>query len=75
LYITDVIINFKRPNPISNEDVVAISHINHITNEIHNLTDDLYEDLMDRDHENAKVTAKKISSVMHDLIKSMSDEI
>ena len=63
------------PNPISNEDVVAINHINHITNEIHNLTDDLYEDLMDRDHENAKETAKKITLVMHDLIKSMSDEI
>ena len=47
------------PNPISNEDVVAISHINHITNEIHNMTNDLYEDLMDRDHESAKETAKK----------------
>ena len=42
---------------------------------IHNLTDDLYEDLMDRDHESSKETAKKITSVMHDLIKSMSDEI
>ena len=63
------------PNPISSENVVAINHINYITNEIHNLTDDLYEDLMDRDHENAKVTAKKIASAMNDLIKSMSDEI
>ena len=63
------------PNPISNEDVVAINHINYITNEIHNLTDDLYEDLMDRDHENARLTSKKIISVMNDLIKSMSDEI
>ena len=63
------------PNPISKEDVVAINHINHITNSIHDMTDNLYEDLMDRDHENAKVTAKKITSVMHDLIKSMSDEI
>jgi len=63
------------PNPISSQDVVAINHINYVTNEIHNLTDDLYEDLMDRDHENARVTAKKIVSVMNDLIKSMSDEI
>lgn len=63
------------PNPISSENVAAINHINYITNEIHNLTDDLYEDLMDRDHENAKVTAKKIVLVMNDLIKSMSDEI
>jgi len=63
------------PNPISSQDVVAINHINYITNEIHNLTDDLYEDLMDRDHENARLTSKKIISVMNDLIKSMSDEI
>ncbi len=63
------------PNPISSQDVVAINHINYITNEIHNLTDDLYEDLMDRDHENARLTSKKIISVMTDLIKSMSDEI
>ena len=47
------------PNPISSQDVVAINHINYITNEIHNLTDDLYEDLMDRDHENARLTSKK----------------
>tara|TARA_R110002050_G_scaffold168232_2_gene299414 strand:- start:273 stop:467 length:195 start_codon:yes stop_codon:yes gene_type:complete len=63
------------PNPISSQDVVAINHINYITNEIHNLTDDLYEDLMDRNHEDAKETARKIVLVMNDLIKSMSDEI
>lgn len=63
------------PNPISSQDVVAINHINHITNSIHDMTDNLYEDLMDRDHESAKDTAKKIYLVLYDLIKAMSDEI
>jgi hypothetical protein len=63
------------PNPISNEDTIAITHINHVTNNVHSITNDLYEDLMDRDHENAKEKAKEIVSVMYDLIKSLSDEI
>ena len=63
------------PNPVSADDIQAITHINYVTNNLHSLTDNLYEDLMDRDHESAKETAKKITSVMHDLIKSMSDEI
>jgi len=62
-------------NPISNDDVIAITHINYVTNNVHTMTNDLYEDLMDRDHETAKKTAKDIISIMFDLIKSLSDEI
>jgi|TARA_B100000780_G_C21111911_1_gene449403 hypothetical protein len=62
-------------NPISSDDVQAIKHINFVSNNMHTLTDDLYEDLMDRDHEKAKEKAKNIINTMSDLIKSLSDEI
>jgi len=63
------------PNPISHDDVTAISHINHVTNEIHNLTNSLYEDLMERDHDTAKGKARDVILIMNELIKSLSDEI
>ena len=63
------------PNPISCEDTKAISHINHISNNMHSITNNLYEDLMERDHETAKLKAKEIIHLMNDLIKSLSDEI
>jgi len=62
-------------NPISADDLQAISHINYVANSMHSLTDDLYEDLMDREHEDAKKKAKNIIIIMNDLIKSLSDEI
>ena len=62
-------------NPISADDLQAINHINYVANNMHSLTDDLYEDLMDRDHEEAKNKAKNIIIIMNDLIKSLSDEI
>ena len=48
-------------NPISADDLQAIHHINYVANSTHSLTDDLYEDLMDRDHEEAKIKAKNIT--------------
>ena len=63
------------PNPITQSDLIAIAHINHLTNNIHSLTNELYEDLMEREHETAKNKAKDIIVIMNDLIKSLSDEI
>ena len=62
-------------NPVSADDVQAINHINYVTNNLHSLTDNLYEDLMDRDHEDVKKKAKNIIHIMNELIKSLSDEI
>ena len=62
-------------NPISADDIQAITHINYVTNNLHSLTDNLYEDLMERDHEAAKKNAKNIVHTMNELIKSLSDEI
>ena len=45
---------------ISRNDVEVISHINYVSNNLHDLTDDLYEDLMERDNQSAKEKAKYI---------------
>ena len=60
---------------ISVDDVNAIKHINYVTNNSHDLVTELYEDLMERDHNQAKVKAQNISKIMVDLIQSLSDEI
>tara|TARA_R100001463_G_scaffold88973_1_gene143719 strand:- start:270 stop:485 length:216 start_codon:yes stop_codon:yes gene_type:complete len=60
---------------VSPDDVHAISHINYVTNGIHDLANELYEDLMERDHEKAKIKASNICKLMSDLIHSMTDEI
>jgi hypothetical protein len=60
---------------ISKEDVNAISHINFVSNSIHDFGNDLYEDLMDREHEEAKKKAQNLIKVLADLIQSLSDEI
>ena len=44
-------------NPVSKDDIQAINHINYVSNNMHSLTNDLYEELMDRDHEKAKQKA------------------
>jgi hypothetical protein len=61
--------------PVSADDLQAINHINYVSNSMHELTDELYEDLMDRDHEQTKLKAKNIINIMNELIKSLSDEI
>ena len=67
--------NSERTNRVSSDDTQTIAHINHVTNGLHNLTNDLYEDLMERDHEKAKVKATNICKLMSELIHSLTNEI
>tara|TARA_Y100000389_G_C17068614_1_gene320870 strand:- start:242 stop:436 length:195 start_codon:yes stop_codon:yes gene_type:complete len=60
---------------ISVDDVNAIKHINYVTNNSHDLVTELYEDLMERDHNEAKVKAQNICQIMTELIHSLSDEV
>ena len=60
---------------ISVDDVNAIKHINYVTNNSHDLVTELYEDLMERDHNQAKVKAQNICQIMTELIQSLSDEV
>ena len=62
-------------NEISQDDVNAIKHINFVTNNSYNLITELYEDLMERDHNEAKIKAQRVCKVMADLIQSLSDEV
>lgn len=60
---------------ISADDLNAIAHVNHVSNSLHDSVDELYEDLMDRDHEAAKLHAQYICKVCAELIQSLTDEI
>jgi hypothetical protein len=57
------------------EDTQMISHIEYTCDSIHDFGDQLYEDLMDRDHQKATEKAKELIKVLSDLINSMSDEV
>tara|TARA_R110002012_G_scaffold16404_4_gene63424 strand:+ start:20180 stop:20371 length:192 start_codon:yes stop_codon:yes gene_type:complete len=60
---------------IAKEDKSTISHITYVTDRIHGFGDELYEDLMERQHEQAKKKAQDLIKVLADLIQSMTDEI
>tara|TARA_R110002167_G_C12189744_1_gene605529 strand:+ start:198 stop:389 length:192 start_codon:yes stop_codon:yes gene_type:complete len=60
---------------IAAEDNQIISHIEYTCDSIHDFGNDLYEDLMDRDHEEATKKAQELIKLLSDLIQSMSDEI
>ena len=60
---------------ISVDDVNAIKHINYVTNNSHDLVTELYEDLMEREHNQAKIKAQNICQIMTELIHSLSDEV
>ena len=60
---------------ISADDVNAIKHINYVTNNSHDLVTELYEDLMERVHNQAKIKAQNICQMMTELIHSLSDEV
>ena len=60
---------------ISVDDVNAIKHINYVTNNSHDLVTELYEDLMERDHNQAKIKAQNICQIMTQLIHSLSDDV
>ena len=62
-------------SPVAPEDSQLISHIKFICERIHDFGDDLYEDMMDRDHEQARKKAKELKEVLSDFIQSLSDEI
>ena len=60
---------------VAAEDIEMITHIQHVCNNIHDFGDELYEDMMDRDHESAKEKSRELIKVLAELIQSMTDEI
>ena len=57
------------------EDTDTINHINYVSNSMHDLADELYEDLMERDNEKAIEKSKEVVNILQELIQSLSDEI
>jgi hypothetical protein len=60
---------------VAKEDVNAIRHITYVSESIHRLGDDIYEDLMERENEHAKKKAQALIQLLADLIQSLTDEI
>lgn len=60
---------------VAQEDSRAITHIKYTCDKIHDFGNELYEDLMDRDYDQAKVKAQNLIKELNDLIISMSDEV
>jgi hypothetical protein len=57
------------------EDTDTINHINYVSNSMHDLADELYEDLMERDNEKAIAKSKEVVVILQELIQSLTDEI
>ena len=60
---------------IAPEDIEMIAHIDFVCGNIHDFGNQLYEDLMDRDHEEVKVKARELIEVLDDLIQSLTEDI
>jgi len=60
---------------VAPEDSQTITHIEYTCGQVHDFGNELYEDLMDRDYEQAKLKAQHLQKVLAELIVSMSDEV
>ena len=60
---------------IASEDTEMIKHIEFICDNIHDFGDELYEDLMERDHAQVQSKAKELISVLTDLVQSLTEDI
>tara|TARA_R100001244_G_scaffold116277_1_gene86386 strand:- start:571 stop:762 length:192 start_codon:yes stop_codon:yes gene_type:complete len=60
---------------VAKEDVNAIRHITYVSESIHQLGDNIYEDLMERENEEARKKAQTLIQILADLIQSLTDEI
>ena len=52
-----------------------ITHVEFICSKIHDFADDLYEGMMDREHEDVKSKAQDTIKVLSGLIQSLTEEI
>ena len=60
---------------IASEDTEMIKHIEIICDNIHDFGDELYEDLMERDHAQVQSKAKELIAVLTDLVQSLTEDI
>jgi hypothetical protein len=60
---------------VAPEDSQQIAHITFLCDSIHDFGDEIYESLMDREHEEVKKKAENLVKELQGLIQSLSDEI
>jgi hypothetical protein len=60
---------------IAPEDSQQIAHITFLCDNIHDFATQIYENLMDREHEEVKRKAEDLVKELGGLIQSLSDEV
>ena len=60
---------------IAPEDSQQVAHITFLCDSIHDFADEIYENLMDREHDEVKEKAEKLVKELNYLIQSLSDEV
>ena len=60
---------------IAPEDSQQITHITFLCDSIHDFADEIYENLMDREHNKVKEKTKELVKELNELIHSLSDEV
>ena len=60
---------------VSPEDSQMIAHINFTCENIHQFGEELFEDMMERDYDQAQDRCSKLIKVLQEIIESMEDEL
>ena len=60
---------------VAPEDSQMIAHINFTCENVHQFGEDLFEDMMERDYDQAQDRCSKLIKVLQDIIESMEDEL
>jgi methyl coenzyme M reductase subunit D len=60
---------------VAHEDEETIAHIEFICARIHDFGDELYEGMMERDHDTVKSKAQDTINTLSSLIQSLTEEI
>jgi len=53
----------------------VLSHINHLTDEIHDSTNQIYEHLVDREYLDVKKEVKSLIKTLEGILESLDDEV
>ena len=60
---------------ISKDDIESITNINFTCNNLHDLSNDIYESLMDGDYPEVRIYSQTLIQSLAELIQSLEDEI
>jgi hypothetical protein len=60
---------------ISKDDIESITNINFTCNNLHDLSNDIYESLMDGDYPEVRMYSQSLIQSVAELIQSLDDEL